>query len=253
MAQTTWLPRTSFDRHTWLLANGEVVQEPPLEETASGRKVRIPGTNISAYSKDVDDLLGQAVQAIATQKQTNVWMSLHNHKSSEQAALGFDPDAAKPVVHFLQPSDGSRYGQRSTHLWWRFKHPTLPIEAVLTVEASDHGYGSDRPQTIQGRLVLPKQLTDGVVAMSAAHVTEITSRWNASTNSINNYNTVNGIREFVRDNPPAWDGEASKILDSTRFDSERLAVTALLSRVREADSLAEIQIPDLRDPEIRTG
>lgn len=243
---TTWSPRTTFERKTWLLTNGEVVHEPPLEETPSGQKVRVAGTELSVYARDVDSLIRKAVFNIAERKQTHVWMPLSNAAAQEIGRLGYNPTNEKAKLHFIQnPTD--RNGK--THLWWKFKHPTLPIEATLTVRiASVHQYGNNpiKPQHVSGYLVHPFTTLDDGTHDEARFVIENDTYFTGIQDDLDGYDERTKVREFVRDNPPSWD---TSILGGEQHSSERLGVAALLKRVRVADALGSIQILDLREPE----
>lgn len=233
MAATTWHPRTQMLPKRWLLTSGEVVQEPALEETASGRKVRIAGTEVTAFSGAVDDLIWQAVQATATAKGAEVWMELDPAKQKQYTAgmLGYDTDS-QPKAEL-----GFTCGKDQTIAWWIFKHPIFPIEATVSLVLSG----------AVGRLYLQPRL----VTQSTYCRREPT--WHVETNRLGEmiphqtgtYSHNDDWREFLRDNPPAW--EPDKVLGQEHFQTERAGVKELLARVRHLDSLLSIEILDLRD------
>lgn len=238
---TTWSPKTRLEPRSWLLTNGEVVQEPALEETPSGRKVRVAGATDSVYASDLDNLLTRAVATIAAQKKTDVWMPLHGAEAQIRQKLGYKPSEQKAILHVVHDA-GNRYGK--THVWWRFKHPELPIEVVLTLDASaQYSYNGTKPQTLAGRLVMPYLVTQRGVEAGAYAEEEVD--WSDTQNLLGTYDERLALREFTRDNPADW--PVGEILGSGHFMNERLMVEALLKRVRKADDLVTIQVPDLRD------
>ena len=240
---TTWSPRMTLDRKSWLLASGEVVHEPPLEETPSGKKVRVAGTELSVYAKDVDSLIRRAVGNVARQKQTLVWMPLANMAQREQSTLGFNPTTERAQLHFVHDPT-ARHGK--THAWWKFKHPALPIEAMLVIKIEEaHSYGNQtKPQTVSTFLVTPQTRLDDGSSMEACFITEEDEQFCTLQDTLD-YDSRAGVRKLLRDNPPSWD---TSILGSVRLANERVAVEAMIKKVRTADKLAGIQILDLRDP-----
>lgn len=239
---TTWSPRTTFDeRRSWLLANGEIVQEPLLEETSTGLKVRVAGTNQSRYSRDTDDLIRETVRNLAATKRTHVWMPLANMKRSMINSIGFDPDQAPaPELHILKPNTDA---SNRTTVWWRFKHSTLPIEAVLVIDAGPASKW-DQTQRVGRWLTLPHMVADDV-NMQTQVVKETSYNFAVTQNTHGvTPDQRTKMRDFIRDNPVQW----ANILGSDGFTSERAMVQALLTRIRQADDLTSIQVPDLRDP-----
>lgn len=233
MAATTWHPRTHFEKpRQWLLENGEVVTEPPLEETSTGRKVRVAGTNMSAYSGDMHNLILRAVDAVAQQKQTSVWMPLHDSEAALQRAVGFVPDEVRADLFLLKPGT-------KTIVWWRFKHPTLPITALLYVTAGHvNMHYPQNGQAIAGALAMPRSQGGDLVAR---YRTTQTPWFTPIVEDV-------AKREFIRDNPSNWD--SASILGQQQVNGERQLVKVLLERVRACDELETIQIPDMRDGEL---
>lgn len=239
---TTWYPHNQSEKpRTWLLTNGETVTEPRLEMTATGLKVRVAGTSISAYTKDMDSLILKSVQEVAQQRGTEVWMPLHNLKDAMQGSAGFVPDETPAELFALSSADNAQ-----TIAWWRFRHPTLPIEALLQVRAGKTrtSYGGVTEQ----REVVTKLTTPDTIpalTMNAVAMSEQAYNFNTQVYKLNGqeYTTA---QEFVRDNPPsAWD---PGMLGRQTPNTERQAVEALLKKVRACEELESVEILDLRDP-----
>lgn len=247
---TTWTSRPALDRKSWLLTNGEVVHEPALEESGSGIKVRIAGTKISAYAKDVDNLILQGVELIADRKGAEVWMPMEdaNH-GFRNRYLSRALDKGVPELHVLTTQDYRN--QARTLAWWEFRHQALPVEATLVVEAAPNRYGSNRssgarPQEIHVYLAM-QPTTLHPYSIAPIYVKIEDAAWTNLVGHVSDYNGRLKVQEFLRDHKPA-DWTPGNLLGEFRYDGERPMVEALLLKVREADSLTRIQVPDLRDP-----
>lgn len=241
MAQTTWLPRYTHEQpKRWLLTDGSVVQEPPLEQTSTGRKVRVTGTNLSAFSRDLDELLIKAVKAVALNKGADVWMPIHDADRAIENKAGFDPGKTPADLYVLSPET-----RKKTRVWWRFRHQDLPIEALLIVEAGrvQPGYAASSHK-VEGKIVTPKTEA-GTQSVCAEYLVEDGPRFYTTIASLP-YDDQATVREFIRDNPPSE--SLDHILGSAAFVAERPMVEELLRKVRAADAVDSIQIPDLRDP-----
>lgn len=245
---TTWSPMTQLDRKQWLLTNGEVVTEPDLETTTTGRKVRVAGNpDLSVFAKDLDRLLNKAVERVAQSKQTSIWMPLAQNKTSEGRMIGAYHQPGPARLHLIHhPSQRHAI----TSAWWRFKHPTLPVEALLMVTLQDKS-NYDRTVTTQelySRLIMPVQSTVLNVGdrTHAQHYVEADPTYNGTDAWFGVYDDRLKWRTFVRDNPPTWPAD---LLSTDRYAGERVAVQALLKKIQVAEGLQTIQIPDLRDPQ----
>lgn len=229
---TTWYDQINTTPRSWLLENGEIVTEPVMQKSGSGVKVRVAAMpTMSAYAKDADALIQRAVRTIASQKRTAVWMGLHGSEDTRDRVLGFKPDEQKAELFLHNPA------KKFTIAWWKFRHPTLPIEAVLHLKAYhvNHNVPADG-QLIVGTLTAPR-----------TNEHQMSSTWVGSkTNMLTPLvaHEAGEEREFVRDNPAEWLGEG--ILGDHRLGSETAMVRKLLELVRAADGLETIEIPDQR-------
>lgn len=256
---TTWSPRSVFDRRSWLLTDGTVVTEPALEESPSGRKVRVAGTKITAWEKDLDSLVLKAVSQAAIEKQTRVWIGCELQAETMVNSLGFDPDqTGAPKLHTIHTPTMKG---AETHYWWKFRHGNLPVEFVLAVSirAENNRGASDtaiKTQTIHSRLVgpdmYPVSITDPYPTMDFQTVINHEPDFNGQCLSAGNGDYNHGLRarEFVRDNPCPWTTESDPLLKpGYTHANERAGVEALYSLVRRLDDLQTIQTLDLRDPD----
>jgi hypothetical protein len=237
-----WLPKHTLEKKRWLLTDGSVVDEPALEETSTGRKVRVAGTDLSAFSRDIDDLLIKAVRGIAQDRGAQVWMPVHDAQRATERQLGFQPDKTVAEVYVLKTDRAQK-----TRAWWKFRHTTLPIEAYLVIEA---GYEQPRSNTshheVRGRIVTPDTRAN-TQDVAANVIVEEGFSFNDLTDNLE-WDQRTKIREFIRDNPPAQ-ADLAPIMGVLRYGVERLMIEDVLKRVRLADGVDTIQIPDLRDPD----
>lgn len=239
---TTWIPRTTFEKpRQWLLTNGEVVTEPALEQTTSGLKVRVPGTNLSAYKRDLEHLITSAVDAVAKARGCEVWMRHEQDRSTMNSSIGFDPDETRASVYLLDKDDHA-----TTLIWWRFKHPTLPIEAVLSIKAMRarawNGAITGSNHQITTKLTVPN-----LSARTDLHSIILTETSGSFPTQRNATDEPYNIQEFVRDNPPGWD--AGNILGTRNYLTDKSAVEGLLDTVRKIDEIDTLEVLDVRDEE----
>lgn len=239
---TQWNPRFEQSQHQWLLTNGEIVKAPAMEETPSGRKVRIIGTSLDGYAKDIDTVMLTGVAKVAESRGAKIWMRFDEDATAVVFAghLGFDyRNEGAQQLHILGRSQEN--GAR-TVLWWRYVHPDYPLGAIvsLVLRAEKRSYAP----------LASQQMRSGVsfqVAV-AGMPDSIAARYHDGTREIVDilpldYNAKETARGYYRTNPLSIDG-LFKTSDTT---SERAAVKQLLDHVRTLDDIEEIELPDLRD------
>lgn len=244
MASTTWQLQPALNLRSWLFADGQVMVEPQLEESGSGQKVRLPGTKISAYKKDMDDLIVKALQTQAAMSGTKVWMPLDDREDNLRAELGFNPAAPeyrRADLHFTTP------GNTETVLWWKFKHPTMPVEAVMSIRVKDRRASTGtRPQDIVGTLVYPWTWA-GQDQTQTQYVAERDPRFGQTVNeaysSVSVQNALTSLIGEGCETSAAYKG----VLGATFHNGQRAATEALLGLVRQVDELERVFIPNLND------
>lgn len=225
---TTWIASTRFEPRSWLLANGEVVDEPPLEQTATGRKMRVQGTTDSFYAKDLDDLLKASVERIATEKGTRVFLPLYGMKDADRI-LPREPSAQ---MHLTNPDNGK------TTCWWKFKHPSMPYAVTISLTLSPGRYGH---QTMTTRAYSPRPF---------GHFGDYEHGFRYDTVSLVS-DLLNGVPdnkrtawyEYLRDTPLDWAQDTVNRGEKT-FPTARLAAAGVLEVVRKMESLGEIEWPN---------
>jgi len=245
MGQTAWHPRTNFEQsRQWLLTDGTIVAEPALEQSGSGRKVRVAGTDLSAFTKDMDELVMRTVQAYAEKNAASIWMPLHDYEERVEDEAGFKPAETRAELYVLDQNFHTK-----TNVWWRFKHPTLPIEALVVVSAGRVHPNGSSAHKIETAVMLPRTAPVGIRAWEALHPAAYRVQnhtFDTLINSVSpNTQAAATAREFVRDDPATW----AAWLGRNQYTSERALVEGLLNQVRNIDDFETIQVPDLRDPE----
>ncbi len=238
---TTWVPMTRMEPQEFLLGDGTIIKEPPLEMSGSGRKVRVAGTTTSVFMNEIDELIGRAAKDVAVANGTHVWMQTD---VAQRLRGVFDWTTANNKLHLVHdPTNTSGM----TDLWWRFKDVNTPFEVVLWVrmQSASRGAGATA-QNIWTSMVLPGR------AYYGEHAPKVTFRVMDKTYA----DYIQGLHyldsslpskwwDFLRDNPAGW-GE--DLMSANAHAHSRAGVAALLKIVRQFDSLDEIQVPNLGDP-----
>lgn len=240
---TAWTPVLDEKQTKWLLTNGEVVKAPALEKTPSGRKVRVVGTTISGYSKDLNEVVRKGVENVAEARGARIWYTLDTDTSRANSCIGFPTDQmGAQKLHLL---GGSQQNGASTRLWWKFVHPDLPLDAVLVVQVqTGYAHGTNlAPLTVKSFLAfqLPDAVAPWPLEMARAETGDFIS---AMRTSYMPYSEEVAVSNFLRNTPP----EVSTLLMEAKTTSERQAVAWYLDLVRRVDDLESIELPDLRDP-----
>lgn len=234
---TTWSPVVHVERNDWLLMNGEVVREPALEQTPSGRKMRVAGTNLTCFTRDMDTLLLGALKRAANDRNTEVWMPLTQFDQRIRGELGYKPEETRAELYLLNSQ------LTKTVFWWRFRHPTLPVEAYLTVR-SDKPDGWSSTHTVSSTLTMPR--TDQDLQRGPTRITTTRDQDFSNVYYFLSDPEDRQWQEFVRDNPPEWVGP---LLRNHDIQAEKVVIQTLLTMARAADDLQTITVPDLRDLE----
>ena len=235
---TTWVPLMRTAPRQWLLTNGETLTEPELEETTTGRKVRIAAMpHLNAYSRDLEELLQKAVKALAEQRGADTWMQLTTPKAVNEA-LGYDPRTQRAKLHLLDPDRHTD----ATRLWWHFRHESLPIEAYITVTLTDVSrypyYASKRngQQQLTVRLTAPDTRPNSVANSPLRQVDAIEDLSMDAT-----WTQRQLITDWARASNAIPD-----VLQEVALATERDGAGNLLQTIARLEELDHITLPDLR-------
>lgn len=248
MAATTWVPLTRLEPQRWLLSNGEIVSEPALEATSTGRKVRVAGTTSSVFSGELNQLLTQAAQNVAIEKGATIWLALPNEDLGEELkrhATNFNgTNLSKSALHLIHEPTEVR-GQ--TVCWWRFKDPDSIFEVLLVAQLVRMN-ASNSAQQMNIRAWIPGPTTQAWENNFQIHQVS-NPGFTETLTAVQGHPDRYEWQEFLRDNKVAW---PEKWLGSQHFSHARAAVTKMLAVVRDFEELDSIEVPDYSDPSVRT-
>lgn len=246
MGSTVWNPMTRMEPRSWLLGNGEIVKEPALEMSGSGRKVRVAGTTKSVFESSLDSLIDEAAHTIARSKGTDVWLDVSTPVETQLArSAGFVPAGTKASLHLVNDPTNN---DASTICWWRFKDPGTPFEVLLTATlkpATSYGSNPGRQQ-LTACLYVP---TRAYYSPSTACVAQVAdTQFDSLLNVLYHRNDQLKYKwlEFMQAEPVEWPMED---LGDGYQPHPRAAVTTLLNLVRGYEDLETIQVPDFSDPD----
>lgn len=246
---TLYHPLPRHNKMKWLLTDGRIVEEPDLEQSDSGRRVRVRGSSKSVYMKELDDLIYRSVTQFAAKAGAQVWMRVQNDDPIIELdnELGTASRIDKP--HFVSPEDDS-YGGRSSSLVWTFRHETLPLAARITLDMME-------PRRRYNRQDATQQATVSVTYPSTHPSDGFDRAWVPDADDVNDFQfAIHGdsSNEFAqqRQNFVDWlretGGSWKEFLGTTTWNNEREAAGGIARIVRIIESLDEVSIPDLRDP-----
>jgi hypothetical protein len=137
---TTWGPATPwrYPRHTWVFANGDVAQTPEIEESGTGRRFRLVGETKSHPRGDYDSIMHQHIADLAANRGTTALLAVPADDNDRLAellgplGLGINDLGEAPDIDQVT----SRRGFSSA--LFTFAHPTLPLEAAISVALNHH-------------------------------------------------------------------------------------------------------------------
>lgn len=247
---TEYNPLPRHRKKKWLLTDGRIVEEPPLEQSSEGRRVRVTGTTKSVYKKDLDDLIYRSVTQFAEKQGERVWMAVTDDDPVREVNAAADAPKGNVSSHLLAPRTNNYLG-RSTTLSWTFRHESLPIAATIVVTMRDvrTGYGGDK----SGKQVVESKVYYPSTSVYDAH----TRTWHSSQDRALPYaDHSDGSTEYdqgrqkfndlIRDHAPEW---LDELLGTTTYENEREAAAGVAKLCRRFEDYDEITIPDLRDPD----
>jgi hypothetical protein len=186
MAGTSWNRLIRPEPREWLLGDGTVITEPPLETSGSGIKIRVAGATDTAYARDLHTMLTKAAEKVADQRNTVVLAEITNgFKGRFQQSMKWKPWEETSAL--LGPVRDPENRSNVTHAWWKFQLPGTPFEAYLTVTLTG-SYNLDYTRRVN--LWLPVRrfnhddtttLIHDVENASFANVTSSLRNWDSNT------------------------------------------------------------------------
>lgn len=238
---TTWMPMTRMERQRWLLSNGEIVTEPALEMTGTGRKVRVAGTTDSVYASELPGLLDRAADTLAAQRGTHVWMELPDDFAvlNRNIAGLSASDWNRAQLHLVH--DPTNHTGK-TVCYWRFKASDSPFEVLLVASMEAQGTSS---QVVNVKIVVPFVRYNWERA-ARAYCVENERFSDLIEQSMSRHDNYYQWSEFVRDNPVEW---PTDLFVHKTHTYARPAVNQFLTAVRAFEDLESIEVPDLSNPD----
>jgi hypothetical protein len=231
---TTWIPRHTFNaRRTFLLTNGETIEEPALEESGTGLKVRLTGTTKSVYRKDADKLIQRELERRASLRKTKVWMPVDTDETYLERTHGTISQQATLTME-------QQAGEKA-NVWWKFRHPTLPIHAMVICRLKRQGALVHFSSRLIWRDTRP------TVGFAPMYRNEGTNTFDDMYRALP-FGDDQTFRSWAQEVEwqPAILNERSSIIERTGVEDLHAAVMAM-------EELDEIQIPDLRKGARRPG
>ena len=141
---TEWhaLPEYECQPRSWLLSTGDVITEPRLETSGSGRRVRLPGNHKSFVHSDARELSYTGAIRLAESAGAQIICEISDDDEALTREL---PTCVDPLLHILNEDDdvSNSYSTKATTWWWHYRHPTLRgVELTISIKLADvYGYG----------------------------------------------------------------------------------------------------------------
>lgn len=235
--KTTWLPAPTYGRTTpqqWLFTDGTIYKHPPLEQSASGRRIRFQGETKSFGVNQTYDEIRRRVENEATSRGVNIWREIP--ENPEQNLLNRrGVDINTPAV--VNEEGLGKGGGKA--LGWLFHDATTQMYASIVVEYSTSWNGTTTITTFLSYYsTLPG---DGInpyhrqkiqfpinIGLGHPHYKEITD-W------------IQGHQDDQENLPLIQWG-------ARQHQNQRAALIDVFKTARTIDELDGVYIPDLRDP-----
>lgn len=215
-----WRPYV-YPSGEWLLCDGSLVSAPAMEQSPAGRRVRVAGDKKSFHWGDVDRVVTKAIEDMAALRGTTVWCNVTDI-----------PKQGDTELHFLKDQSW-----KGTTVWWSFKHPDYPIEAVINLHVTlKYGSRVEVGATMETTRLNPQWAIRGG-----------TSRWTGTdwNNLTPNNSVMSRVQELMRDHPPAFMKGMNGFFGDHEYDGARRAVKEFLACLDKFDNLLSVQIPDI--------
>jgi hypothetical protein len=229
---TQWtVSTTQQSDKRWILTNGEVITAPLLEETPSGRKVRVmDAPEINGYSRDIDEIIQKAVQHVAEEKGETVWFQVPSPSELMTGGMYYidKSDQTVPSLHIF--SETGEAGQ----FWWEFSHESLPLSAYILMDTRNASYTRNGRHRVTVQIVYPSEYDNRPWASqtnNSAGLNDQASHLGIAANTHYSNHPMKGY-EFAGQHHP---------------ESDHGLVKLVLDTIRGIEALDVIEIPDTRD------
>lgn len=248
MAGTAWHVLTRYAPRQWLLADGTTITEPTLEQTSSGRKVRIQGAKESVFYGALDEHLNRWAIQNASDIGTRVLSEVTDYEANLWLTAGIDPKVERSVkLHTMQEGGGN-----STQAWWRFELPGTPYQVLLVAQMQNAGrWNAPNGMNTQVTLYMPSAQLSRLNSPNVLTFRGVQDYQYSDLLESIRYSDDSGLNythwiNFMSSETPNWD---SRLLNSWSYtEGPHQAVAKLLKAARSIESEGTIQVPDFSDP-----
>lgn len=214
----------------FLFQDGSIYVEQPHYRSPAGRNIKLDLEGRVWSKWELSEAVTFKARETAKERGTKLWMPLgwRNRPKQELMSIMIGEVSANPVarLHYLH-GDPDKW-RHATRLYWRFRHPTLPIWNTLNVLLQ----GDDGPWITTSYGFYRTTPTGEWAAWVNVHDWELDDTLNLPT----------GVSMPPR---PSWMDEIP--LGRQRFSTVRAAVNHLGGLVRQLQAVQEIATPDMRD------
>lgn len=220
MSTAGWKPYNYSDSQ-WLLADGSLVSAPAMEQSPAGRRVRIAGDKKSFHWGSVDTVVNKAIADIASARGTSVWCNVVDLTKNGDSEL-----------HFLKDQSWV-----PTSMWWSFKHPDYPIEAVIHLNVTlTHGSRIQIGAVMEATRLNPEWILRGRF-----------TKWTGAAwiNLTPTTGQMQRVQELMRDHPAPFLKGMHATFGDHQYDGARRAVKEFLDSIEKFENLLSVQIPNL--------
>lgn len=232
MSKTVWMDAMDRAERVWVLDNGEIVEEPALEMSGSGRKMRLKGKpETSVYRKDVATLIEGAIEEVAKQREASIMTCV-----TPKGELG-SMEPARLTVD-TSPIHRRETTLRSTKLKWRYEHESLPLRATVSVVLRKSWRDSYEVESYLNFDQIGPASQHTPMAGTCSH------RWSVDTSSRTYGQHSRDVHEMLSDE---YGTLMTETLGDYQANSERDALTRMKKLIDTIDEWDHILIPNTHD------
>jgi len=242
-------PRT---RSHWLCADGSIIQEPRVEQTPAGRRVRIRGNDESHTSHELTHLLYRWVYQQARRKGTAPVLNLQCDPENEDARgslIGLQVANSVDTYSRKLRETGSftpfTENATSSTAIWVFRHASLPLFAAVVMVVDLKGSYTSLP-SVTFKVGFPN-LSQGNATNHTGGYDGYSSHYRPSTITYGVESTkalgihtefIDRVVEILESNGVTW-GKQS-------YPNNEAAMADAIRGYRHIDSLSTLNLPDYR-------
>jgi hypothetical protein len=253
--KTIWLDAPDIEQRSWLLRDGTIVTTPPIERTATNKRLRIKGTTTSIGIRQLDKLVFEAMRKVADDKGTELWMSVQTPEASRAMATSH-VSVSHAIwqealsLHLLQDrsTNQARRENNKSVAVWTYKAQNLPLYAYVFVELqSNHGGSIFVNTRVVHRTTHPRDNESGGAFMAAF----TNEAWQRLAYNVGYHGAeYDAVEAFESSGAHPFGPQTDDRIDcrNRNFGSQpRKAVTFMLNQCEAVNQVPSIELPDFRD------